>query len=167
MDRTPPDAPDAERLRALGAFAFLYFRSPRHRDVPVSLARRAIQPPVDLGFYRIFDDGQGVPRAGVTWAMLSEEASARFAATGVLEPRDWASGPELWFVEIVAPLARGDGARVMRWLRDGTPLRFRWARYLRFDAGIGRHRVVDCRRLPNGRVGARAQRFLERAQTAG
>lgn len=110
-----PEFPSAERLRIYGDLAFLAMRSAHHRRMPVSVLRDALEPPILLGQYKIFRF-DGVPRAALTWAWLSEEAEGRHLAGQGFSLADWRSGDRLWLIDVIVPypgLAKGVG----RWLR--------------------------------------------------
>lgn len=70
LRKPTPKLPNEAQLTAYADFAFLYLRSEHHRDIPWHLARRMIQPPIDLGYFKTFRF-DGVPRFGIIWTMLS------------------------------------------------------------------------------------------------
>ena len=151
----PPDPEhptEAQRL-AYGDFAFLYLRSDFHRKVPLHLARLNIQPPIDLGFSKLFHI-EGVPRFGVTWAFLGEEAEAKMMRGEALAPADWRSGPNMWVIEIIAPYGQGTAASVVRWLRHNLPDRINTVKYLRIDPEVGVKRVIEVNRVKGAHWGA-------------
>jgi cytolysin-activating lysine-acyltransferase len=59
------------------------------------------------------------PLAFASWAFLSADAAARYAASGRLAPADWKSGGEAWLIDLVAPF--GGGARVLEDVRKTAP----------------------------------------------
>lgn len=77
--------PDADRIAAYGALSFVYLRSERYRAMPLAQFRRLIQPPIDLGFHKIFEV-DGVPRAAVLWPFLNPETERRFVTERRLDP---------------------------------------------------------------------------------
>ncbi|WP_050529103.1 toxin-activating lysine-acyltransferase [Pseudaestuariivita atlantica] len=147
--------PTAEQIALYGAFAFLYMRSSSHSGVPIGAARLGLQPPVLLGYCRIFHDQNGVPRAGLTWAMLSDEVEEKFLRGEPLTMGDWTSGSNFWVMEIIAPFGRPGGAQVMNWLRMEMPKHVTRVRYVRQGMNGKPHRVIECNLLENGRAGAR------------
>lgn len=153
-NHTTPEYPTKAQIAAYGAFAFLYLRSDQHRDVPMHLARLAIQPAIDLGFFKIFEH-EDVPRAAVTWAFLDRDAERRMVAGELLKPQDWVSGDVMWVREIIAPYGKGTAAAVVRWLQRSVPDRVSRVRYLRIDPGHQRRRIVEITRHGSG-FGARA-----------
>lgn len=146
--------PTEEQLQAYGALAFLYLRTDHHRDVPMRLARRMVQPPIDLGFYKVFyiDD---VPRYAVTWAFLSEEAESKVMRGELLLPSEWRSGDRMWVIEIIAPYGQGTAAHVVKWLRHSLPDTIKKVRYLRADSQHKMTRVIEVTRVQGPRWGAR------------
>jgi hemolysin-activating ACP:hemolysin acyltransferase len=151
-------------LLAYGAFTYLYMNSPTHRRVSVDVMRAQLRPAIERKFYRIVNDQDGAPRAGLTWAFLSDEAEARMRAGQILTPGEWASGPNVWIMEFLAPFGQGSGKSVLRWLRDTAPSGMDRLRYNRFKPQNDRVRVVEIRRRPQGRFGAK---LLETYQMSG
>jgi cytolysin-activating lysine-acyltransferase len=120
--------PDAEKLRIYGDIAFLAFRSLRHREMPLGILRESVEPPVELGQFRIFRFDE-IPRGVFTWARLSAEAERDYLRRGRLDPDAWNSGDRLWIIDLIAPY-RGLAAGMGRWLRKpgnftDTAFRFR------------------------------------------
>lgn len=109
-----PEFPSQARLRILGDAVFLAMRSPHHQRMSVVNLRAALEPPIELGQFRIFrfDD---IPRGMFTWAYLSPDAEARFVSGAPLRPEDWASGPRLWLIDLIAPY-RGMAAGIARFV---------------------------------------------------
>lgn len=162
-DTASRPSPD-RTLGAYGAFTYLYMNSPHHRRVSVDVMRAQLRPPVERNFYRIVNDQDGVPRAGLTWALLSDQVEARMRAGQMLAPKEWASGRNLWIMEFLAPFGQGSGLSVLRWLRDTAPGGMDRLRYNRFKPQIDRVRVVEIRRRGHGRFGAK---LLESYQLSG
>jgi len=108
------EVPSAEKLRVYGDMLFLAMRSPRHQAMRLAVLRSYLEPPVELGQFRIFrfDD---VPRGMYTWAWLDDTAERKLVTGEPLQPGDWASGERLWLVDLVAPY-RGLTAGMVRWI---------------------------------------------------
>ncbi len=111
-----PEFPSSKLLRCYGDAMFLVMRSAHHRKMRVANMREAIETPLFLGQYQIFrfDD---VPRAMLTWALLSASAEKRYVSGEALYPEDWQSGERLWLIDLIAPypgLAKGLG----RWMME-------------------------------------------------
>lgn len=153
LSQPTPEFPTQDQLRAYGDFAFLYMRSDFHRDVPLHLARLAIQPAIDLGFYKVFHN-DGIPRYGVTWAFLGPEAEARLTRGEVLKPAEWRSGPNMWVIEIIAPYGQGTAAAVVKWLRHNLPDGIQTVKYQRIDRDTGVKRVIAVNRVKGAHWGA-------------
>ncbi|MBN2906004.1 MAG: toxin-activating lysine-acyltransferase [Rhodobacteraceae bacterium] len=110
----PVESPAPEVLRAYGDLLFLAFRSPRHSQMSVAELRAYLEPPMELGQFRIFrfDD---VPRGMYTWAWMTPEAEERLITGAPLRPEDWSGGERLWIVDLMAPY-RGLTSSIVRWL---------------------------------------------------
>lgn len=116
QDLPPAESPSDQLLRAYGDALFLSMRSPRHATVPVADLRRALEPPLILGQYRIFRF-DGVPRGMFTWALLSPKAEAAYVRGAAFEASDWRSGQRLWLIDLIAPY-RGLTASMVRWIME-------------------------------------------------
>lgn len=84
--------------------------SPAHRRYSVEDIYRIIYAPIVLDQYRIYRDAAGRALTFVTWAWLSPMAARGFIdRTRLLQPGDFQSGDELWFIDIVGhnPNMRG------------------------------------------------------------
>ena len=140
-----PEHPTAAQLEAYGDFAFLYLRSETHKTVQLQIARRMIQPPIDLSFYKLFRF-DGVPRVGITWAFLGPEQERRFLDGELLEPAEWRSGPRMWVMEIIAPYGQKSGGMAMNWLRKSLPQKIKRVRYMRLGRDGRSKRVIEVNR---------------------
>jgi len=149
----PENPTEAQRL-AYGDFAFLYMRSEFHKNVPLHLARLSIQPAIDLGFYKLFhiDD---MPRYGVTWAFLSEDAEAKLMRGEILLPAEWRSGDRMWVIEIIAPYGQGTAAAVVHWLKRSLPEKITKLRYIRSDQSRNLKRIVEMKRMNGAQWGTK------------
>ncbi len=110
----PVETPSPEKLRIYGDMMFLAFRSERHRLMNLGTLRNYLEPPVELGQFRVFrfDD---VPRGMYTWAFL-DQASERKLIEGIpLDREDWNSGKRLWIIDLIAPY-RGLMKSIGRWM---------------------------------------------------
>lgn len=98
----PVEVPNAEKLRVYGDMIFLAFRSERHRQMSTATLRSYLEPPIELGQFRVFrfDD---VPRGLYTWAWLGDKAQRQLIRGKPLQPEDWRSGDNLWIVDMIAP----------------------------------------------------------------
>lgn len=113
--RLPPlEAPSEDKLRVYGDLAFLAFRSDRHRRMSTATLRTYLEPPIELGQFRIFRF-DGVPRGMFTWGWLSPEAERRLIRGEALTPDDWRSGEALWILDMIAPY-RGMAGSIARFV---------------------------------------------------
>ncbi|MEM0950191.1 MAG: toxin-activating lysine-acyltransferase [Pseudomonadota bacterium] len=133
--------PSPDKLRVYGDFAFLAMRSLHHSQMSMGQFRRAIEPAVELGQYRIwrFDD---VPRAAITWAWLSEETERAFVRDRRLDPNAWDSGDRLWLVELIAPYP-GLAHQIARWAMIPGQFAERSFTFLRVREGDDVRRIVE------------------------
>lgn len=98
----PLEVPSDEKLRVFGDLLFLAFRSDRHAQMSTATLRRYLEPPVELGQFRVFRF-DGVPRGMYTWGWLNRVAAAKLIRGEPLDPQDWRSGEELWITDMIAP----------------------------------------------------------------
>ncbi len=147
--------PVPAQLAAYGDLAFLYLRTDRYRDMTLAQARQIIQPPIDHMQYRVFRIDR-VPRMALTWAYLSDGAEMRLVLGEVLGAAEWASGPNVWLMDLVAPYGRGTGRVALRWFLDNLPRTKARIRYLKPGACGRPQKLVELTRRPGGRWGARA-----------
>jgi len=96
------EVPDAEKLRVYGDLMFLAFRSDRHAKMTTATLRTYLEPPVELGQFRVFRF-DGVPRGMYTWAWLNRNAERKLIKGKPLAPGDWRSGEHLWIIDMIAP----------------------------------------------------------------
>lgn len=108
------EIPSAEKLRVYGDMIFLAFRSKRHGAMSLKTLRAYLEPPIELGQFRVFrfDD---VPRAMYTWALLDRDAERKLVNGDLLTPQDWQSGDRLWIVDLIAPY-KGLTHSIGRWI---------------------------------------------------
>jgi hemolysin-activating ACP:hemolysin acyltransferase len=121
--------PDLKKAIAMLAPVLeLYETSPLHYIQPVQMFFDRVFPSLLNGQFRLLAKG-GTPQSFVNWAWLSPELSAELVAgRPAIAPDQWSSGPELWFMEIVA--RDGRTADVVRDLLGVFPpgTRARWMR---------------------------------------
>ena len=166
MRAPTPEHPTPEQLAAYGDLAFLMLRTNTYQNVPIHLARRCIQPPIDLGFYRVFRR-DGVPRAAVTWAFLGPEQEAKMVRQEALQPAEWVSGKQMWVMDIFAPYAQGSAVRVAKWVKNSLPQDIDNVRFVRIGDARKGLRFFEARRISGSRWAPRlldADRVLENAE---
>jgi len=110
------EAPSEEKLRVYGDLMFLAFRSQRHCAMSVQTLRTYLEPPIELGQFRVFRF-DGVPRAMYTWARLDRKAERKLVNGDPLEMDDWRSGDRLWIVDFIAPY-KGITHGIGRWVME-------------------------------------------------
>lgn len=118
-DTPLPDDPQG-RMLLLGELTWLLLQSPLHRLLTVGAVEAYFVAPLGMGRLRFFRRGPA-PVGLVTVAHLSSEAEARYlAGEEPLRPEDWDSGPQLWFIDMIALF--GDGRAISSDMRRRIPL---------------------------------------------
>lgn len=70
-------------------------------------------PALDAGQYKVYLNNLGRPSAFVTWAFVDDECHQILSESGINPPPNrWRAGPNLWFMDIVAPF--GDARTIVR-----------------------------------------------------
>lgn len=90
---------------ALAMALHLFTLSKLHHDWTVSDLARLLIPPIMLGHYLFWTEGERVV-AFATWANLTEEAEdAYLTGRRKLQPEDWNAGDysRIWIIDAVAP----------------------------------------------------------------
>ncbi len=105
------------KLPALGPVAWLYMQMPGRKHAFLADLEWLAMPPLVLGQCKLYVRDEA-PLAFASWAFLSAEAAARYAANGRLAPADWKSGEEAWLVDLVAPF--GGGERILEDVRKSA-----------------------------------------------
>jgi cytolysin-activating lysine-acyltransferase len=99
-----------------GHMCALATQSKAHANYTLADAYRLFIPPISLGQFLMFGDGSGF----ATWAYLSREAADGYRTrTRKLQPDDWKSGDEIWFVDLIAPF--GNVRPLIRGLAEKFP----------------------------------------------
>lgn len=141
-----PEYPDTDQQLAYGALAFLYMRAPKYDRIALRDIRLLVQPPVDLRFYHV-EYIEGVPRAAITWAFLSEAAEAKLIGGQMNAPAEWASGDRAWIMEVIAPYQEGNlGARITKGLLAALRPETKTIRFPRYAAPGQLRHVTEYRR---------------------
>ncbi len=150
---TGGEFPSQEQLKGMGDLCFLFLRSPNAKSLSVDGLRRTLEPAVDNGYMAIMRQ-DGVPRAAITWAFLSEETEARFLALEPLASKDWNTGNRLWLMDVIAPYGQGSAAKMIRYWHDSLQPDAREYRFVRPGKMPGAARTYVARRLNSGRFGS-------------
>lgn len=106
--RAHPNGAWNEQMLSLGRLSFLASFCPLHRNYPAAALARLFIPAVNHGCVRFFDNEEGRTCAALIWARLAEEVSERMVFDN--QPpaaAEWASGENLWFLDILAPFGHG------------------------------------------------------------
>ena len=86
---------------ALGRFMLICREAEAYQDWPIGSCIRLFVPPIDLGQYAIFTDGDATV-GFLTWAWFSNEVSDWIMAHhDDPRPFEWNSGDILWLVDLV------------------------------------------------------------------
>lgn len=108
------------QLLSLGRLSFLAAFCPLHRAFPSYALSRLFLPAINHDCVRFFSNEDDQVCAALIWARLSDDVSERmiFDQTPP-EGKDWASGTNLWFLDILAPF--GHGRTVARTIARNPP----------------------------------------------
>jgi len=132
------------RVRAtMGDVFFLMMRSRTHANLDMRTIRRWWEPPISIGQVWVFNFDD-MPRAALSWALLNEEAQARYVSQKEpLRPEDWRSGDIPWLIDYIAPYKNQKiENHITGWLREkGFP--DKRVRYMRLDAEGKPRRIVE------------------------
>ena len=97
-----------QQLLDLGRLHFLASFCPMHRKLPGAWLARIFIPAVNNDCVRFFNNDDGNVCAALIWARLTDEASDRMLdGAGPPAAEDWAAGPNLWFLDLLAPFNHG------------------------------------------------------------
>lgn len=104
-----PAAPDPnDQSAAVGKAIWVLVHSPIHKHMFISELEWMLLPPIALKQYRVWVRS-GVPVAYACWAHLSDDAEVALKAGVRRVPAEaWASGPNLWLIDAVAPFGGRD-----------------------------------------------------------
>lgn len=100
--------PMPDSIQTFGALSFLAAHCPLHSKLPAGLLRNLFLPAAEQNCVRLFQNDKGVPCAGLIWARLSDDVSERMVYDNdPPKPDEWNSGPNLWFLDLIAPFQHG------------------------------------------------------------
>lgn len=141
--------PTERQLSGYAGLSFLYMHSANLRRLSVDAMAARIMPPIALGFFHVLNDDH-MPRAALTWGLLSPEVARKFRQGAPLAPADWLSGEEMWVIEGIAPFG-GPSARILlNWALAHLDPAHDHFHYLREDRDGRPHRQVTFRRAGQG-----------------
>jgi len=120
LDKVQISAEGQEVQRTIGSMmgeiVWLMSQSPAHKHLSLGDLEWMLMPPIVLGQYKLFRQGD-TPVGAALWGYLSEEAEQRLVSAGRLAPQDWGNnaqmdaekglipqeGGTLWLVEMITP----------------------------------------------------------------
>ena len=112
--------PSEAHVLSLGRLSFLAGYCPLHRQFPVSALSRLFIPAINHDCVRFFENEQGNVAAALIWARLSDSVSERMIYDQTPpDQSEWASGTNLWFLDILAPF--GQGGQIARHIARNPP----------------------------------------------
>lgn len=104
--------------QVFGEMAWLYARSPLHRDMPVRKLEQWALPAISLSQYRLYRR-ENRPIGFFTWAKLTKQIETKYALDPQsLQPPQWKSGDRIWLIDFIAPF--GGAGEIMRDLRTNV-----------------------------------------------
>ncbi len=112
--------PTDTQFQAYGRLSYLSAYCPLHRTFSPALLKSLFLPAVTHDCVRFFANENGAHAAALIWARLSDQAAEKMiydSKPPVFE--DWASGNNLWFLDIIAPF--GHGKQIIRHLARNPP----------------------------------------------
>ena len=106
------------RFAKLGETAWLLSQSKMHDRIQLDEMGALFFYPESLGQMRRWYRNGG-PVGLATWAWLDSDTTDIYLETGQIPTGRWQSGPDLWFVDLIAPF--GDATAITRELRQIIP----------------------------------------------
>ena len=130
-------------VEVLGATAWLWLHSDRHRFLALESLNRILLPVIQRGQYLLAYE-QGRPVFFMSWACFDAAAEQRYLAEPdwLFDAADWNSGDRFWIVDWVAPFGH---SHRMRYLLDQDLLSRTCSRILCRNLSRGRARVIQHR----------------------
>jgi len=132
----------------LGEMTWLLTQSPLHRGFSIGDLEWLVMPALIHQQFYLFRDGQQ-PVGLATWAKCTPEAVAKLDK-GMIEPEnrltleEWASGDQVWLVDLIAPFANDENRQRELMIADliSKPLKGVEFRFHQTDPATGK-RVVQ------------------------
>ncbi|MGC4062134.1 MAG: toxin-activating lysine-acyltransferase [Aquabacterium sp.] len=94
------------QAQCLGSATWLWMHSKSHRDTPLHTLPTLLMPPLlHRQFVIATRSDLDQPVFYMAWAMLSEEAEARYMRNPpiLMQQADWTSGDRMWITDWIAP----------------------------------------------------------------
>lgn len=108
------------QMLSLGRLSYLAAYCPLHKKFPTATLARLFAPAINYDCVRFFQNDQQKVCAALIWARLSDTVSERMIYEQIPpDEKDWASGDNLWFLDILAPF--GHGRTVARHIARNPP----------------------------------------------
>lgn len=96
------------QMASFGRLSMLASYCPLHKQFPVQTLSRLFIPAINNDTIRFFTNDDDQVCAALIWARLSDEVSQRMIYDQVPPTeKDWTSGTNLWFLDILAPFGHG------------------------------------------------------------
>jgi cytolysin-activating lysine-acyltransferase len=112
------EAQNYDPMRVLGQAAWLWTRSQTHYKASTGLLHVNVIPAIEHGQFMLGSQVEQ-PLFWTTWALLSDDAQARFLKNpNLLQAADWRSGEHIWFIDWVSPFSRQHVALMRNLLRQ-------------------------------------------------
>lgn len=100
--------PMPDSVAVFGALSFLAAHCPLHQKFSAGMLRQLFLPAAEHNCVRLFQNKKGVPCAALIWSRLSDDVSERMIYDNKPPaPDEWNSGPNLWFLDLIAPFDHG------------------------------------------------------------
>jgi len=104
------------KIPMLGAVAWLMMQQGTHRHTFLGELEWRVMPALVLNQAKLYLKDEA-PMAFVSWAKLSEEVAQRYqAAPHQLTMTDWASGDQIWLIDVFTPY--GGAQEILKNLRE-------------------------------------------------
>lgn len=141
-----PTPPTVSHL--LGEMVWLLTQSPLHRGFSIGDLEWLVMPPLIHQQFYLFRDGER-PVGLATWAKCTADVVAKLDK-GMIEPEnrltleEWASGDQVWLVDLIAPFANAENRQRELMIADliSKPLKGVEFRFHQTDPATGK-RVVQ------------------------
>lgn len=99
---------DDSNMQSFGRLHMLASYCPLHKQFPAQALAKIFTPAVNHKCCRFFEDENGQTAAALIWARLSDEVGQKMIHDqSPPREQDWASGSDLWFMDILAPFGHG------------------------------------------------------------
>jgi cytolysin-activating lysine-acyltransferase len=95
-------------MLSFGQLSMLASYCPLHKQFPAQALARLFIPAINHDCVRFFSNEDDQVCAALIWARLSDDVSERMIYDQIPpQEKDWVSGTNLWFLDILAPFGHG------------------------------------------------------------